>query len=72
MVAFTRRIVAAMGRRASADIDTIAEIVKLQKELDDQLDRAVVACHDGGYSWTEIADRLGITRQAAFKRWANR
>jgi hypothetical protein len=69
-VAFSRRMIRAMGERAGGDIDTLAEIGSLQTELDAQLHRAVAACRDEGYSWAEIAARLGVTRQAAFKRFA--
>jgi hypothetical protein len=69
-VAFARRMIRAMGERAGGDIDTLGEIGSLQAELDAQLHRAVGACRAEGYSWAEIAGRLGVTRQAAFKRFA--
>jgi hypothetical protein len=59
-----------MGTRAGADVDSLAELVKLRDEVDGQLVRSVLACHAAGYSWADIGDRLGITRQAAFKRFA--
>jgi hypothetical protein len=41
----------------------------LANELDEAIGQAVKGLHGQGYSWTEIADRLGITRQAARQRW---
>jgi hypothetical protein len=34
-------------------------------------DVAVAGLRRVGYSWAEIASRLGITRQAAQQRWGN-
>ena len=31
---------------------------------------AVTGLRKAGYSWAEIAARLGVTRQAAHQRWA--
>lgn len=33
------------------------------------IDDAAVQLHDAGYSWTEIARELGVSRQAARQRW---
>ena len=33
------------------------------------ISQAVAGLHQAGYSWTEIAARLGVTRQAAQQRW---
>lgn len=41
------------------------------RELDEALHVAVTELHDvQGYSWTEIAGRMGITRQAARQRFS--
>ncbi len=70
--AFTRRVLAAHGRRiASGDIDGLSPLAQLADELDRALQHAVTGLHAAGFSWTEIADRLGITRQAAHQRWAS-
>jgi len=45
----------------------------LADDIDSALAEAVRSCHDHDvhpWSWTEIADRLGMTRQAARQRWA--
>lgn len=71
--AFTRRIVAAQGRRiARGDIEGIAALAQLADDVDIALATAVAGLRTAGYSWAEIADRLGITRQAAHQRWGNR
>jgi hypothetical protein len=70
--AFARRIVAAHGRRiAAGDVERLRDLVALAEEVDRATDTAVAGLRRVGYSWTEIADRLGITRQAAQQRWGN-
>ena len=69
--AFTRRILAAHGRRiAAGDIEGLTTLAALAADIDPALTQAVTGLHTRGYSWTEIATRLGITRQAAHQRWA--
>jgi hypothetical protein len=70
--AFARRIVAAHGRRiAAGDVERLRDLVALAEEVDRATDTAVAGLRRVGYSWTEIATRLGITRQAAQQRWGN-
>jgi hypothetical protein len=38
-------------------------------ELDDAITEAVIGLRAVGYSWADIATRLGVTRQAAQQRW---
>lgn len=66
-IAFSTRILAAMGRRAAVDIDSLTELAKLATEVDAQLNRAVLACRDE-YSLAEIGARLGVTKQAVAQR----
>jgi hypothetical protein len=69
-VAFVRRIIRAYARRiASGDVEALRDMVGLAGLLDDAISEAVTGLHKTGYSWEQIADRLGITRQAAYKRW---
>lgn len=69
--AFLRRAIRAYSKRvASGDIEAVAEMAALAGELNDATGRAVRGLHDFGYSWTEIAARLGISRQGARQRWA--
>jgi hypothetical protein len=70
--AFARRIVAAHGRRiAAGDVERLRDLVALAEEVDHATTVAVAGLRRVGYSWTEIATRLGITRQAAQQRWGD-
>jgi hypothetical protein len=44
----------------------------LATELDEAIGRAVIGLREAGYSWAEIAARLGASRQAAQQRWGRR
>jgi hypothetical protein len=44
-------------------------MVGLSTLLDDAISEAVTGLRSHGYSWADIAARLGITRQAAQQRW---
>ncbi|MQA14171.1 MAG: hypothetical protein GEV09_08355 [Pseudonocardiaceae bacterium] len=69
--AFTCRVIAAHARRiATGDIERLGDLIALYDDLDAAIASAVTGLRACGYSWTEIADRLGITRQAAHQRWA--
>lgn len=68
--AFTRRIVRAYGRRiASGDVDALPELLKLAREVETVTAQAVNGLRAEGYSWGEIAARLGTSRQAAQQRF---
>jgi hypothetical protein len=68
--AFTRRIIRAHGRRvATGDVEALRDLVALSSAIDTAITDAVVGLRGFGYSWAEIGDRLGITRQAAQQRW---
>ena len=68
--AFVRRVLRAYARRiARGDIDAIAELSAIAAELDVVMRQAVSGLRGAGYSWAEIATRLGVTRQAAHQRW---
>ena len=70
---FIRRILRAYSRRvADGDIDALSLMTRLADELDDAIAQAVKGMRAQSYSWTEIGDRLGITRQAARQRWIGR
>jgi len=72
-LAFLRRILVAVERRgAELDPEDLAEVLKIQEHLDRAMTGAVANMLRNGFSWTEIAAPLGITRQAAHKRWAAR
>ena len=68
--AFARRVIAAYGRRiATGDVEALPDMVRLSADLDTAIATAVAGLRRFGYSWAEIAARLGITRQAAHQRW---
>lgn len=68
--AFARRTVRALARRVgSSDPDDLALMLELKNELDAGLRRAVDDLRAAGFSWAEIANPLGMTRQAAQQRW---
>ena len=69
---FIRRIIRAHARRVAAgDVDALADITKLATELDEAISKAVAGLRMSGYSWAEMAGRLGVTRQAARQRWGS-
>lgn len=69
---FVRRAIRALGARvASSDPDALVDLVSLRGEVDDAIGVAVLGLRDAGYSWTAIATPLGMTKQAAFKRWGS-
>jgi hypothetical protein len=68
--AFARRIIRAYARRVgTGDVEALTDMVALADQLDDAISAAVTGLRARGYSWAEIASRLGITRQAAQQRW---
>lgn len=72
--AMVRRMVRALVRRAAeGDWEALEELAALEAAAREAVGHALVAMHDGGrqYSWTELGDVLGVSRQAAEQR-ANR
>ena len=70
--AFTRRILRAYARRvATGDIEALRSLVVFPSDVDDATREAVRGLRTFGYSWAEIADRLGVTRQSAQMRWGD-
>jgi hypothetical protein len=71
--AFARRILRAYARRiADGDVEALTLMLGLSAELDTAIGQAVTGLRAFGYSWADIGSRLGITRQAAQQRWADR
>ncbi|MEU8316633.1 hypothetical protein [Micromonospora sp. NPDC049033] len=71
--AFARRIIRAHGRRvADGDVEALRDLVALSSVIDDAITDAVIGLRAFGYSWAEIGQRLGISRQAAQQRWGDR
>lgn len=73
--AFTRRIIRAYDRRAEAgelDPADLLDLIQTAKLFEKATTTAVAALRQAGFSWTEIGQALGTTRQAAQQRFASR
>lgn len=69
---FSRRIVAAHGRRvARGDIEGLGALAALADDVDVALFEAIRGLRRAGFSWADIGTRLGMTRQAAQQRWSH-
>src|SRR3989440_12739170 len=72
---FVRRVLTAYGRRVAAgDVEALRSLARVTAEVAAIARLAVVGLRNKpySYSWSEIADRLGITRQAAQMRYGDR
>src|SRR5690242_18492296 len=72
---FVRRFLVAYGRRvADGDVEALRHLAALSSEVDAVTRLAVAGLKRAPYrySWAEIADRLGVTRQAAQMRYGDR
>jgi predicted DNA-binding protein (UPF0278 family) len=70
---FVQRVVRAYAKWvAGGDVDALADMAALATELDAAIAQAVIGLRKTGYSWAEIAARLGVSRQAAQQRWGHR
>lgn len=68
--AFTRRIIAAFGRRiAVGDVEDLRLLATLSTDVDVALREGVKGLRANGFTWTQIADRLGVTKQSAQERF---
>lgn len=68
--AMVRRMIRAYGRRvADADDVDLGKMVAMRDDLDAAIAAAVAGQVDRGASWTDVGRALGITRQAAWKRF---
>jgi len=66
------RMIRAWGRRVGeADTYDLAELVAFQREVDEAIGAAIATARARAtpWSWAEIGDALGISRQAAQQRW---
>lgn len=67
---FQRRIIKAHAKRvAEGDVEALTDLVALSEHIDDAITDAVKGLRAFGYSWSEIARPLGMTKQAAQQRW---
>ena len=70
--AFLRRVIRAYSRRVAAgDIEAITTMNRLATDLEEATRQAITGLRQTGYSWADIALRLGITRQGAQQRWGD-
>lgn len=68
-----RRFIRAAGERvADADEFELAELVALRTDLEAAIRTAIRGQRRYGRSWTHIGSALGITRQSAQERYAER
>lgn len=71
MAAMVKRVARSMVRRAAAgDLHALTALRQMREYVDQATTAAAQELHDpigweGGYSWTVIAQELGISRQAA-------
>lgn len=72
-----RRMIRAVGRRASDDVDALKLLADLAHEVEDTLAAAARACHEPKpygtctWSWSEIGRVLGMSKQAAQQRFGS-
>jgi hypothetical protein len=70
---FVARVITAAGKRvATGDVEALPDLARLSADLDAALITAVQGLREFGYSWEQIAARLGVTRQAAQQRWGGK
>jgi DNA-directed RNA polymerase specialized sigma24 family protein len=70
---FVARVITAAGKRvATGDVEALPDLAQLAADLDAALVTAVTGLRGFGYSWEQIASRLGVTRQAAQQRWGGK
>ncbi len=50
----------------------IADLVDQRRHVDDELDAAVRAARNAQRPWSEIGAMLGVTKQAAQRKYANK
>ena len=71
--AFARRILRAYSRRvATGDVESLAHMISLVRDIDNAIQDAVRGLRASGYSWAEIQCPARHHRQAAQQRWAAR
>lgn len=70
---FVKRIVRKAGERVGAGDDfDLGELVSLRDDIESAISAAVQGLRDQGQSWQYIADGLGVKRQSAYERYAEK
>ena len=63
------RMVEGLGRRVAAgDVDELPALLEVAAAAEHAFRQAGQALQARGYSWEEIGQRLGTTRQSAYRR----
>lgn len=69
----SRRFARALASRAAeGDTEALEQLVEVAAAVDDAIGVAARALHGVDYSWTDIGNVLGVTRQAARQRFGTR
>ena len=73
-ISMLRRMVRGLGRRvANGDPGDLADAIRLQRELDVVIREAVAVMRDqAGFSWQQLADEMGVSKQAAQQKYGRR
>lgn len=73
MGAMMGRLLRAMARRAAdGDLEALSVLQKIQSDLDAARVAAAQGAHAFGYSWTQIGNELGTSRQNARQTYGAR
>lgn len=71
--ATSRRFARALaGRCAEGDTEGLEQLVEVSRAVEAAIADGARALHSTGYSWTDIASLLGVTRQAARQRFGTK
>jgi hypothetical protein len=71
-LAAARRFIAAAGKRcAEADEHELSDLEALREAVEEAVTVAVIGWLERGHNLTDVARALGISRQAAHKRYAH-
>lgn len=71
--ATSRRFARALAARCTeGDTEGLEQLVEVASAVDDAIANGARALHGCGYSWTDIAGLLGVSRQAARQRFGTR
>lgn len=71
--ATSRRFARALASRcAEGDTEGLEQLVEVAAAVDDAIATGARALHGVGYSWTDVANLLGVSRQAARQRFGTR
>jgi hypothetical protein len=70
MAAMVARVSRSMTRRAAeGDVEALTALVQMREAVDAATVLSARALHDFGYTWADVGRELGVSRQAALKRF---